>query len=205
MPRNSPLITPVMMATRASHRAITYEHLCCFLWFVDFAPPLILSPETVVFAVGDFEELTQQSLETGQPMLIWHEGAYALRDELYEQIEEPWYNNILWKTEEMGQLLSNGHTIWREGFTPEAIQPCAPDNATYKIDRLRRLFNSSTSHCNLPLVLHQRPMVLVRRCFAEAPTNRPFPIYSKPMPCSLNTKRRWQTHRCTTSHIAWIF
>ena len=94
-----------------------------FLWFVDFAPPLILSPETVVFAVGDFEELTQQSLETDQPMLIWHECAYALRDELYEQIEEPWYNNILWKTEEMGQLLSNGESIWREGFTPEAIQP----------------------------------------------------------------------------------
>ena len=94
-----------------------------FFWFVKLKPPLQLSPDAVVFLLSDWDYSLKLSRACAQPLLIWHECVYALRDDLYGVPEQEWHDAPEWKVDAIHQALARGESIWRAGFDPAALAP----------------------------------------------------------------------------------
>ena len=90
-------------------------------WFVQPGAPLRLPPQTPVLMFGEYEAC--ERLTIANPLLIWHEGIYLLRDEMYDVVEEEWHDGQPWHTDAIKAALAGGESLWREGVKPEVVAP----------------------------------------------------------------------------------
>ncbi|WP_028602154.1 hypothetical protein [Ottowia thiooxydans] len=92
-------------------------------WFVRCDEPLVLSSDTVIMLMAQWDACEELVHAMPNPMLLWHECIYALRDELYGVPEADSYDEPMWRTDRLTQYKNEGKSIWRDGFDPAALAP----------------------------------------------------------------------------------
>ncbi len=89
-----------------------------FTWFVDLNS-LKIPPETIVFAIGTVD----LNLKAGNTLFEQHEGAYYLKPEFVEVMNEPGENTDYFNINEIEACLAAGNSIFVDGFQLESLKP----------------------------------------------------------------------------------
>lgn len=90
-----------------------------FSWFYDLGC-FEFAPHTVITALYNYDELT--AYQTENPILLWHEYAYAFNPDLYYRVEQSHYDVLNIGTSSFYETLKSGKPVLREGVTEEGIK-----------------------------------------------------------------------------------
>ncbi|MFZ3003267.1 MAG: hypothetical protein WA071_23335 [Undibacterium umbellatum] len=91
-----------------------------FVWFYRI-DRLQLNPDCMIFTLTHWQQCQSLQAQLPNPVFIWHEGRYVLRDDMQSYVESEDYDGMVWSLWNIRKALQAGQPILRDGFDPAVI------------------------------------------------------------------------------------
>lgn len=100
----------------STHHApfVTLETPLLFSWFYSLEN-LQLDPQTTIFILADWDYCNDLALPN--PLFIWHQCVYVLKDEFVNVADFESIDSFVWKEPRITSALAAGQSIFRDGFS----------------------------------------------------------------------------------------